>query len=189
MSGDLSMQFQAGVPGKTSDPAVQFPATGQRTISFTVAEGEEVARFAGQPDTEFQTGTTAGSIVFTVKLGPYTESLTVDVPNAPVVVDAARATHTPAGIEVRTTGFDTSRSATRLTFTFFDRQERAVAPGAIQVDGSQAFRQYFLTTDFGSIFTLLAVFPVRGDASQIGAVEIELVNSLGATSTGRVPIQ
>ncbi len=189
VSGELSMQFQAGVPGKTSDPAVQFPATGQRTISFTVAEGEAVARFAGQPETEFQTGTTAGSIVFTVKLGPYTESLTVDVPNAPVVVDTARATRTAAGIEVRTTGFDTSRSATRLTFTFFDRQERAVAPGAIQVDGSQAFRQYFLTTDFGSIFTLLAVFPVHGDASQIGAVEIELVNSLGATSSGRVPIQ
>ena len=189
MSGELSMQFQAGVPGKTSDPAVQFPATGQRTISFTVAEGDDVARFAGHPETEFQTGTTAGSIVFTVKLGPHTESLTVDVPNAPVVVDTARATRTPAGIEVRTTGFDTSRSATRLTFTFFDRQERAVAPGAIQVDGSQAFRQYFLTTDFGSIFTLLAVFPVRGDASQIGAVEIELTNSLGATSTGRVPIQ
>lgn len=188
-SGELSMQFQAGVPGKTGDPAVQFPATGQRTISFTVAEGDEAARFAGRPETEFQTGTTAGSIVFTVKLGPHTEQLTMDVPNAPVVVDKARATRTPAGIEVRTTGYDTSRSATRLTFTFFDRQERAVAPGAIQVDGSQAFRQYFLTTDFGSIFTLLAVFPVRGDASQIAAVEIELLNSLGATSTGRVPIQ
>jgi hypothetical protein len=127
--------------------------------------------------------------VFTAKLGPYTESLTVDVPNAPVVVDSAQATRTAAGIQVRTTGYDTSRSATRLTFTFFDRQARAVAPGAIQVDGSQAFRQYFLTTDFGSIFTLLAVFPVRGDASQIGAVEIELMNSLGATSTGRIPIQ
>ncbi len=189
MSGELSMQFQAGVPGKISDPAVQFPATGKQTISFTVAEGDEVARFAGLPETEFQTGTTAGSIVFTVKLGPYTESLTVDVPNAPVVVDTARAARTAAGIEVQTTGFDTSRSATRLTFTFFDRQERAVAPGAIQVDGSQAFRQYFLTTGFGSIFTLLAVFPVRGDASQIGAVEIELVNSLGATSSGRVPVQ
>ncbi len=183
------MQFQAAVPGKSGDPAVQFPATGQQTIALTVAEGEEVARFAGHPETEFQTGTTAGSIVFTVKLGPYTESLTVDVPNAPVVVDTARATRTPAGIEVRTTGLDTSRSATRLTFTFFDRQQRAVAPGAIQVDGFQAFREYFLTTDFGSIFTLMAVFPVHGDASQIGAVEIELVNSLGATSTGRVPIQ
>lgn len=188
-SGELSMQFQAGAPGKASDPAVQFPANGQQTISFTVAEGDEVARFAGQPETEFQTGTTAGSIVFTVKLGPHTEQLTVDVPNAPVVVDTARATRTAAGIEVRTTGYDTSRSATRLTFTFFDRQERAVAPGAIQVDGTEAFRQYFLTTGFGSIFTLLAVFPVRGDASQIGAVEIELMNSLGATSTGRVPIQ
>ena len=99
-SGELSMQFQASVPGKTSDPAVQFPATGKQTISFTVAEGDEVARFAGQPDTEFQTGTTAGSIVFTVKLGPHTESLTVDVPNAPVTVDAARATRTPAHLHV-----------------------------------------------------------------------------------------
>ena len=183
------MQFHAVVPGKPSDPALQFLASGQRTISFTVAEGDDVARFDGRPDTEFQTGTTAGSVVLTVKLGPYTESLTMDVPIAPVVVDTTRATRTPAGIEVRTTCFDTSRSATRLAFTFFDRQARVVAPGAIQVDGSQAFRQYFLTTDFGGMFTLLAVFPVRGDASQIGTVEIELINSLGATSTGRVQIQ
>ena len=188
-SGELSMEFQAAVPGKATDRAVQFLATGNRSISFTVSEGDDMARFAGRPDTEFQTGTTAGSIVFSARLGPHTETLTVTVPSAEVVVDTARAARTPAGIEVRTTAFDTSRSATRLSFTFFDGQERMVAPGAIQVDGSHAFQQYFATTDLGSLFSLLAVFPVRGNASLIKAVEVELVNSLGITSTGRVPIQ
>jgi hypothetical protein len=188
-SGELSMEFQPSVPGKANDPAVLFPASGGRSISFTVSEGGDAARFGGLTETEFQTGTTAGSIVFTARLGPYTERLTVAVPSAEVVVDTARATRTPAGIEVRTTAFDTSRSASRLSFTFFDREGRLVAPGAIPVDGSQAFHQYFATTDFGSMFTLLAVFPVRGDASQIAAVEVELGNSLGATRTGRVPVQ
>jgi hypothetical protein len=187
--GDLSMEFKPSVAGKADDSAVLFPATGARTISFTVTEGEDAARFGGGQDTEFQTGTTAGLITFTVKLGPYTEPFTAEVPRAPVVVDSARSTRAGGGIEVQVTGFDTSRSTSLLVFTFFDLGGGTVAPGAIQVDASRAFQQYFETTDYGSVFSLRAVSPVTGDSSQIGAVDVGLSNSLGDTRTGHVQIQ
>ncbi len=188
-NGQLSMEFTPSVAGKGDDSAVLFAATGSRGISFTVAAGEDLGRFSGGTDTEFQTGTTAGVITFTVKLGPYTEQFTAEVPRAPVVVASARSARVTSGIEVQVTGFDTSRSTSLLVFTFFDLGGRTVAPGAIQVDASRAFQQYFETTGYGSMFTLRAVFPVLGDSSQVGAVDVELSNSLGDTRTGHVQTQ
>jgi hypothetical protein len=188
-TGELSMEFKPSVAGKADDSAVLFPGTGSRSISFTVAKGEDVGRFLGSENTEFQTGTTAGVITFTAKLEPHTEQFTAEVPRAAVVVDSARSTRVSGSLDVQVTGFDTSRSTSLLVFTFFDLAGRTVAPGAIQVDASRAFQQYFETTTYGSVFTLRAVFPVTGDSSQLGAVDVELSNSLGDTRTGHVPIQ
>jgi hypothetical protein len=188
-SGELSIELRPTAPGKAEDPAVLFPATGTRRIAFTVSEGEEVARFGGVPETEFQSGTTAGSLVFTAQLGPYSEELTAVVPSAPVVVDGAVSTRVAAGIEVQVTGFDTSRSASLLSFTFFDLEGRIVAPGPMQADASRAFQDYFGRTEFGSMFTLRAVFPVYGNSSRIAGVDVVLSNALGNTRTGHVSIQ
>ena len=189
VTGELRMEFKPSVAGSADDAAVLFPATGGRTISFTVTKGEDVGKFSGRADTEFQTGTTAGDITFTATLGPHKEQLVVQVPRAPVVIDSARTARNAGGIEVRVTGYDTSRSASVLSFTFFDLEGRTVPPGTIQADGSRAFQQYFETTSFGSMFTLRAVFPVQGDTSRIGSVDVELSNSLGDTRTGHVAIQ
>ena len=188
-AGELAMEFKPGVAGSGDDSGVLFPATGGRKITFTVAAGENIARFSGRTDTEFQTGTTAGSIVFTAKLGPHAEELTAVVPSGYVVIDSARSARVPAGVEVEVTGFDTSRSASLLWFTFFDLTGGVVAPGAIQVDASRAFQQYFETTELGSMFKLRAVFAVTGDISQIGAVEAVLNNTLGSTQTRRLTVQ
>ncbi len=188
-TGQLSIEFKPSVAGKAEDSAVLFPATGARAISFTIAEGEDVGRFNGRLDTEFQTGTTAGMVTFTAKLGSHTEQFAVEVPRAPVVVDSTRSTRVGGGIQVQVTGFDTSRSTSLLVFTFFDLAGRTVAPGPIQVDVSRAFEQYYATTDYGSVFTLRALFPVTGDSSQVGAVDVGLSNSLGDTRSGHVPVQ
>ena len=187
--GELTMAFKPGVAGKADDSAILFPATGSRTIAFTVAEGEDVGRFGGNQNTEFQTGTTAGVITFTAKLGPHTEEFTAEVPRAPVAVDSANSTRVGGGIEVEVTGFDTSRSTSILLFTFFDLAGRTVPPGAIQADASRAFQQYFETTDYGSVFSLRALFPVTGDSSQVGAVDVVLSNSLGDTRTGHITVR
>jgi hypothetical protein len=188
-AGELAMEFKPGVAGSGDDPAILFPATGSRRITFTVAAGEDMARFSGRTDTEFQTGTTAGSIVFTAKLGPHAGQFTAVVPTGYVVIDTARSARVPVGVEVEVTGFDTSRSASVLSFTFYDLAGGVVAPGAIQVDASRAFQQYFETAEFGGMFKLRAVFPVTGDTSQLGAVEAVVNNTLGSTQTKRLTVQ
>ncbi len=188
-TGELRMTFKAAVAGRDDDAAIMFPATGSRTIPFTVSKGETVARFAGSADAEFQTGTVAGNITFTVILGPHQEQLIAEVPRAPVVLDNARSTRAASGIEVRLTGYDTSRSASILSFTFFDLEGHTVQPGMLQADASREFQQYFESTTLGSVFALRAVFPVQGDSSQIGSVDVELANSLGTTRTGKMAIQ
>ena len=189
MTGELRVEFNPSVAGSADDAAVLFPATGSRTTSFTVTKGEDLARFSGRADTEFQTGTTAGDITFTAVLGAHKEQLVAQVPRAPIVLDSARSARNAGGIEVRVTGYDTSRSASVLSFTFFDLEGRTVPPGTIQADASRAFQQYFETTSYGSMFTLRALFPVQGDSSRIGSVDVNLTNSLGDTRTGHVAIQ
>lgn len=188
-SGELSMEFTPSVPGKGNDPAVLFPSTGKKSVDFTVSKGQGQALFGSRSETEFQTGTTAGTIVFTARLGQYLTQAEAVIPPAPVAVDSVRVLRGAESLDVQVTGFDTSRSASGLSFTFYDREGREVAPGAIHADATAAFRQYFETTDFGSIFTLHAVFPVTGNGLQIIAVEVELTNSHGATRYPRVAIQ
>ncbi len=188
-SGELSMDFIPAVTAPFDDPGLLFLASGGRKVSFTVLAGQDTVQFGGSPDTEFQTGTTAGSIRFTARLGPYAEELTVTVPNSPVVLDTARLLRSSSGVEVQLAGFDTSRTACRLGFTFFDRQGRAVSPGEMQIDASKPFQDYFTVSKFGGIFTLRAVFTVHGDISQIAGVESYIVNSFGTTRTGRLTVE
>ncbi|HSW50998.1 MAG TPA: hypothetical protein VLH09_12525 [Bryobacteraceae bacterium] len=188
-TGELRMEFKPSVAGKSDDAAVLFPATGSRTISFMVTKGEGAAKFGGRTDTEFQTGTTAGDITFTATLGAHKEQLVAQVPRAPVVINSARTARAAGGIDVQVTGYDTSRSASLISFTFFDLDGHVVSPGTIQADASRAFQQYFEATNLGSMFALRALFPVQGDSSRIGWVDVELSNSLGDTRTGHVAIQ
>ena len=188
-AGELSLEFIPSPAGATDDPAVLFLASGRRTVSFSVQAGRDIALFSGSEYTEFQTGTTAGSIRFTAKLGPYVEQSTVTVPSAAVVLDTAHLLRSSSGVEVQLAGFDTSRTACRLGFTFYDRQGRPITPGEMQVDASKPFQDYFTASKLGGMFTLRAVFAVHGDASQIGAVDVYIVNSFGTTRTARLAVE
>jgi hypothetical protein len=188
-AGELSLEFIPSPAGATDDPAVLFLAGARRTVNFAVQGGRDIALFSGSEYTEFQTGTTAGSIRFTAKLGPHLEQLTVTVPSAAVVLDTARLSRSSSGVEVQLAGFDTSRTACRLGFTFFDRQGREILPGEMQVDASQPFHDYFAASRLGGMFTLRAVFAVHGDASQIGGVDVYLLNSYGTTRTARLAVE
>jgi Abnormal spindle-like microcephaly-assoc'd, ASPM-SPD-2-Hydin len=188
-TGELAMEFAAATPGQAVDPAQLFLATGKRSVAFTVTEGEDMARFGSRTETEFQTGTTAGTITFTAKLGSHVEKATVVIPAAAVVVDSVRCLRSANGLDLQIAAFDTSHSASRLTFTFFDAVGNPIAPGAIVVDAGNAFREYFGSAGFGGQFLLRAVFPVTGNVLQITAFEAELTNSIGVTRAPRTAIQ
>ena len=171
-SGTLTLDFQGA-----ADPAVAF-AAGGRSISFAVAPGDTQAIAA-----PFQTGTTAGALVFTATLGGATARQTIAIAPAPVAISAAEASRTAGGLTVQLTGFDNTRTAGALAFTFFDRAGNAIPPAPIPATAD--FPAFFQTSDLGGLFLLNAVFPVNGDASQIVAFQVQLTNSAGSSTTAR----
>jgi len=181
-SGTLTLAFQPAVTG-TIDPAIVF-ASGGNTAVFTFDAGDTRAHFGSQSALAFQTGTTAGSLVFTAQLGSASAQQTVTIAEAPVGVTAAEATRTTASVVVQLNGFDNTRSAAALTFTFFDSTGNTLA-GPIAADGGPAFQSYFQGSETGGTFMLQAVFPVTGDTTRIASFQASLINQAGTTTTAR----
>ena len=184
--GTVSMTFQPASAGMVDDPAVRFTSSGARTLSFHVKEGDLTGTFPNGVDTVFQTGTTAGVIVFRVKLGDYDQSFPFSIAPAPMYVDHASASRRVSDLDVSITGFDNTGTAGRFSFTFFDKSGNTVQPGAIRADWSESFFNYFRSSKAGGSFTMRATCPVSGDASQIAGVELEMTNSTGTTKTARL---
>lgn len=184
--GTLTMAFAPSVANVTDDPAVEFLATSGRQLNVSVAAGSQTAAYNGQSALAFQTGTTAGTLTFTLQFPdaqPVTQSFTI----APekMSVTSASATLSSPNIVVTINGYDNTYSAGQLSFTFYDTKGNPIAPGAIAVDASSQFHQYFFNNDpAGGAFALQAMFPVyNGDASDVGSVSVTVNNSLGATTT------
>jgi hypothetical protein len=104
-----------------------------------------------------------------------------------VSLDSSQAQRTSAGLDLRLDAFDNTRSASSMTFTFFDQKGTPLPPGAITVDASAALRQFFASSDRGGVFSLHAFFPVNGNPNQVASVEVEMTNSSGTAQTARLP--
>jgi hypothetical protein len=183
-SGVVTISFQPAAAGAT-DPVIAF-ASGGQTLNFTVSSGDTQASFAGVSSAAFQTGTTAGALTFTLQFGGASSQQTVTLPAAAIGVSAVQGSRQAATITVQVTGFDNTRTAGKLTFTFYDSAGNAIAPGAISADASAAFSSYFAGSGLGGVFALTAVFPIAGGApSQVAAFGVQLVNSAGTTSSPR----
>jgi hypothetical protein len=177
-AGTLTIGFEPLAKGAT-DPAIQLGVVG-RSLPFTIAAGD-----TGLPPVNFQTGTTAGTIAIAVELGGATDRKTITIPPAPVVIQSATAARSQGTIEVRIAGFDNTRTAGSLVYTFYDTAGNALP--SIAVDNSADFRTWFAGSDLGGMFGLRAVFPVTGDGSKITGFAVEMRNSAGNAVTGRLP--
>jgi hypothetical protein len=140
-SGTLTLDFQPA-SGLADDALIVF-ASGGRTAEFTLSPGDTQGRFGAQSTAPFQTGTTAGTLIFTVRLGGVTALQTITILPASVGVYSVEGVRSAAALQVRVTGFDNTRTAGPLTFTFFDAAGNAVAPGAIRTDATASFASYF----------------------------------------------
>ncbi len=186
-AGQVEIKFQSGVEPAPDDPTVGFLPALSRFARFTVEKGDLAARFGDRQEVVFQTGTTAGTLSFTASLGGRAEApVTLAIPAALIGVDDAQAVRSGSSLEVQIRGFDNSRTARQLSFTFYDQSGGAVAPGAITAEVADAFKSYFKNSDLGGAFMLRAVFPVTGNAAGVAAVEVDLVNGAGAAHTGRL---
>ncbi|MBZ5591996.1 MAG: choice-of-anchor D domain-containing protein [Acidobacteriia bacterium] len=186
-TGEVDMDIQPSDASANLDSGIQFLSTGTRTATFNVNQGDTVAHFGSDISATFQTGTTAGNIVFTVKLGYFTTTKTLRIAPAVVGLDSSKAQRTSAGLDLLLSAFDNTRSATSMTFTFFDQSGTKLPPGAITVDASAALGQFFTSSDLGGAFSLHAFFPVNGNPGQVDSVEVQIVNSAGTAQTARLP--
>ncbi len=188
-NGTLTMAFQPSVAGVTDDPAIQFLSGPLRKATVSIAKGASSALIGGQSSMAFQTGTTAGTITFTLTLEnnpPQQASLVI--PDAPIILDVANAVALLGSLNVSLSGFDNTYSASQLVFTFYDLKGNPMPQGAIDVNAGATFQQYFSSTQAGGSFALLAEFPVSGNTAEIGSVTAQIANSAGTTSAQQIPI-
>jgi hypothetical protein len=184
--GELSMQFTSSVKGIADDSAIFFVATSGRQLQVTVAKGAQTATFNGETTLTFQTGTTAGTIAFTLTFpdkAPFTKSFTI----APerIQITSAKAVRQSPNLVVTLSGYDNTYSAGSLSFTFYDTSGDVIPPSALTVNAASDFHQYFFgPSDVGGAFSVQASFPVlNGNTTQVGSVAVNLANTVGSTST------
>lgn len=183
-TGQIQMSFQPSSPNANQDDAIQFVATGSQTASFSVNQGDPTGYFGTANSIAFQTGTTAGTITFTLTLGSVTATQTLTIAPEVAQIETGQAQLTSGGLDVQFQGFDNTQSISTITFTFLDANGTTLGGGAMAVDATAAFQQFFLTSDEGGMFELDAFFPVTaGLPSQVASVQIQISNSAGATPT------
>ncbi len=183
--GTLSMQFTSAVNNVGDDPAIVFIATGGRTLSLTLAKGTQSATYQGQSALMFQTGTTAGTLTFTLNFPntpPIVQAFTITP--ALIHISNAQAARQSPNLVITVNGFDNTYSAGQMSFIFYDSKGVQIDSVPIPVDAASDFQRYFFTNDpAGGSFGMQASFPVKGDVTQVGSVGVTLSNSAGQTTT------
>lgn len=188
----LALTFQSAVNGITSDPAISFisPVNSENIGPIAFSQSSAAGTFTsgstkGQSQFTFQTGTTAGTITLTATgLQNVTQSWSVDILPAKVQITSITAQRQTSNLVVTVDGYDNTYSAGALSFTFYNTAGQAISPGAITVDATSNFHQYFFNSNqAGGAFALQASFPVNGDVTQVGSVTAMISNSVGSTST------
>ncbi len=187
--GELDMSFTPAVSAVQDDPAIVFLATNGRKLQVTLAAGSETATYSGQSALAFQTGTTAGTITFTLTFPntpPLTQSFTI-TPSAIHIASTLAVRQSPS-VVVTINGYDNTYTAGSLSFTFFDLTGAQIG-SPVTVDASANFHNYFFNNDpAGGSFALQANFPVKGDVTQIGSVAVTMANSAGQ-ATAKATLQ
>lgn len=187
-SGSVSLSFVPSASGVTNDTAIQFVATSKRVATFTVSAGETAIKLNGQPSIVFSTGTTAGKLTFTADPGIYglsgDPSISFTLSPSSVAILSSGATRRANDLDVSISGFDNTYSIGGMSFSFFDRSGGAIT--TIPADFTSSFRPFFQSQNAGSAFLMRVTFPVTGDATQIGGVEVVLNNTAGVIRTPRL---
>jgi len=189
--GDVSLSFIPDTSLVKDDPSVVFAASAGRSLILTVRQGDTQVLLNGQPSAVFQTGTTAGRIRFSLSsnLAFQTDPTTILViPPDKVAVDRATGAVRTGFVDILVVGYDNTYSTGPVSFSFFDTNGRTLGSGAINADFTSGFRDYFSKAQAGGTFKAVVTFPVSGDATQVGAVDIQFTNSAGSATLPRLTL-
>jgi hypothetical protein len=176
-SGVATLDFRG-----SADPTVAF-AIGGRTAAFQVRSGDTRALLP------FQTGTTAGALIFTVSLGDASDTITLQIPPTAPELSQVEGWRTGGTITVQATGWDNAHSVSELVFTFYDATDTPPPPGRIRVDARDEFARFYAVSDSGGAFVLRAVFPVTGDTASLTSFDVSLTGLAGTAKSARTRIR
>ena len=186
-TGTILMSFTPWTTAIVDDATVHFVSTSKRVVSFSVAQGSTALLLNNQSSAFFSTGTSAGTITFTVDAGVIglngSATTTATIAPAPITVTQATATPSTTGLEVSMTGFDNTYTAGHMSFTFYDRSgNRLGAP--IQADFTPQFENFYQgpAKGMGSAFQMLVSFPATGNIGEVGSVVVQLTNTAGSVT-------
>jgi len=190
-SGLLTLTFAPSIAAVSDDTTVAFVATNTRTLSFAVNQGSTDIQLNNQPSVTFATGTTAGTITFTFNPGGYGTGgsyppAVIAIVPAPISVETASATTRANELDITVVAFDNTYSTGAMGFTFYNTTGQAIG-GMIAANFAQQFSAYYQAgPPAGSSFLMRVSFPVTGDVTQIGAVDVTLTNSAGSVQLPRL---
>ena len=182
--GTVTMSFTPLVSGISDDPAINFMATSGRQLQVTFTSGAQTGTYNGDSALTFQTGTTAGTLTFTLSLpnkADYKQSFTI-APSAVQIISATAVRQSP-NLVLTLTGFDNTYSAGKMSFNFLNSAGQTMTPSAVNIDASAKFHAYFFpASSVGGAFSLQASFPVNGDVTKVASVAVTISNTSGATT-------
>lgn len=186
-TGYVNLAFAPSTAVVKDDNEIVFLANGARSIPFSVAAGATQVLLNGQSSAAFQTGTTEGTITFTVSTNAALSgdpTVQFAIPGATVAIDSASASKERTGyLDITITGADNTYSTGQMSFTFLDASGNTI--GSASADFSSSFKSYYGNVNSaGSVFTAVVSFPVTGSVANIGSVTATIVNAAGTASTG-----
>jgi hypothetical protein len=177
IAGTVSLWIEfSGQP----DPAIVFLRSGSRTLTVDVKQGD-----IALPEIPFQTGTTAGIIRFRAAFSTENAQIAATIAPTPVIAESVRAIRSGSTLQVELTGYDNTRSASAVLFRFYYASGLLLPNMPVRADVKESFSRHFDSAALGGLFHLRAIFPVTGDASSIGSVEVETINLQGASASSR----
>ncbi len=191
-TGSVKLVFTPakGLP-VTDDTSIVFLSGSTRSLQFSATPGSSALTIAGQPSATFQTGTTEGTITFTVSgiPGATQPSISFAIAPAPIVIETAAASNQITGqLDIEIVGYDNTYSAGAMTFTFYDANNNVIG-SAVTADFTSSFQSYFAMYTSGSSFLARISFQVQGNAALVATVAATLTNHAGPAQTGTLTFQ
>ncbi len=208
LNGKLILSFAAASDVFSDDPAIVF-ASGGRTVNFVVPANSRNAVF-GLADNRirFQTGTVAGTITLAATFvtdggginltasGAPATTMSVR-PSSPRISSVQLANRTAANFTIVITGYSSTRSVSTMDFTFtpfVDPMNKDLKLDTtsvnLSVDGPfGVWYQSAASQAFGSLFTAIVTFNVRGSIEAIQSLAVTMSNSLGKSNSLSVPLR
>jgi hypothetical protein len=156
----------------------------------TLNSGATSATYNSQTQITFQTGTTAGTILFTLTF-PNSQPITQQITISPATVQIGQMTAVwqDPFLVVTMTGYDNTYTTGSMTFNFYDTSGRAIVTN-MPVSATTNFQQYFSGATAGGAFSIQLSFPVTaGSTASVGSVSATMSNSAGASSLAQANFQ